>query len=68
MRRPMNCNDYSIGVELEGLEGKRFDAAVGHEHVAPTRKHDPGDGFDWTRLRRTLRWAATRVPCAPMQA
>ena len=84
-----NCNDYSIGIELEGLEGERFEdaqyeqlarvvravgrryaveAVVGHEHVAPTRKHDPGEGFDWARLRRTLRWAATRVPFASMQA
>ena len=67
-----NCNDYSIGIELEGLEGERFkaaqyaqlvvllralsrryaiDAVVGHEHVAPMRKHDPGRGFDWDRLR-----------------
>ena len=23
---------------------------VGHEHVAPARKHDPGPGFDWQRL------------------
>lgn len=63
-----NCNDYAIGIELEGLEGEPFDAvqyealarllqavaraypvraAVGHEHVAPGRKHDPGEGFDW---------------------
>jgi AmpD protein len=84
-----NCNDYSIGIELEGLEGERFedaqyeqlarvvralgrcyaiDAVVGHEHVAPTRKHDPGEGFDWARLRHALRWAATRVPFASMQA
>jgi AmpD protein len=81
-----NCNDYSIGVELEGLEGERFEAAqykqltrllralarhykitavVGHEHVAPTRKHDPGRGFDWGRLRRDLRWSRARVPHAP---
>ena len=67
------CNDYSIGVELEGLEGDRFEAAqyaqlatllqvvtrrypitsvVGHEHVAPGRKHDPGAAFDWALLRR----------------
>jgi N-acetyl-anhydromuramoyl-L-alanine amidase len=80
-----NCNDYSIGIELEGLEGEQFedaqytvlarllrvlgkryaiDAVVGHEHVAPMRKHDPGDGFEWARLRRDLRWAATRVPFA----
>jgi N-acetyl-anhydromuramoyl-L-alanine amidase len=81
-----NCNDYSIGIELEGLEGERFesaqytqlaallralgrryaiDAVVGHEHVAPMRKHDPGRGFDWARLARALRWRQARVPFAP---
>lgn len=66
-----NCNDWSIGIELEGLEGGRFEdvqyerlatllralahryplaEVVGHEHVAPGRKHDPGPGFDWPRL------------------
>jgi len=71
-----NCNDHSIGIELEGLEGRRFAAAqyralaqllrqlgrvlplrevVGHEHVAPGRKRDPGPGFDASRLRRRLR-------------
>lgn len=66
-----NCNDWSIGIELEGLEGQTFEAAqyatlvallgvlvrryplhevVGHEHVAPGRKLDPGPGFDWPRL------------------
>ena len=80
-----NCNDYSIGIELEGLEGKRFMAAqytqlatllralsrrypiaavVGHEHVAPSRKHDPGRGFDWGRLAHMLRWSRARVPFA----
>ena len=70
-----NCNDWSIGIELEGLEGDRFDAAqyrqlarllravarrypladvVGHEHIAPGRKADPGPGFDWLALRRRL--------------
>jgi AmpD protein len=69
------CNDYSIGIELEGLEGDRFDAAqyaaaarllralvrrypisaiVGHEHIAPGRKGDPGPGFDWPRLAKHL--------------
>ncbi|MBX3604192.1 MAG: 1,6-anhydro-N-acetylmuramyl-L-alanine amidase AmpD [Piscinibacter sp.] len=73
-----NCNDYSIGIELEGLEGGAFEApqyaavaallpalarryplraVVGHEHVAPGRKADPGAGFDWSRLR-TLASAA----------
>jgi AmpD protein len=80
-----NCNDYSIGIELEGLEGRRFAAAqytqlasllralarryriaavVGHEHVAPSRKHDPGRGFDWPRLARSLRWRSERLPFA----
>lgn len=78
-----NCNDYSVGIEMEGLEGETFEApqyasvatllrdcaamwpiaeVVGHEHVAPGRKADPGPGFDWARLRRRLRWAATRFP------
>ena len=69
------CNDFSIGIELEGLEGESFDerqypvlaellrsvaarypiaAVAGHEHVAPGRKADPGAGFDWVRLRRSL--------------
>lgn len=70
-----NCNDDSIGIELEGLEGLGFEAAqydalarlcadlvvhypirhvAGHEHIAPGRKHDPGPGFDWPRLRGAL--------------
>ena len=78
-----DCNDWSIGIELEGLEGGTFEAAqyaqlanllqvlsrryplveaVGHEHVAPGRKADPGAGFDWLRLRRLLRGAAPRLP------
>lgn len=71
-----NCNDWSVGIELEGLEGGAFEAAqvrrlatllralqrhcgiaevVGHEHVAPGRKCDPGPGFDWLALQRALR-------------
>jgi AmpD protein len=77
-----NCNDWSIGVEVEGLEGGSFAAPqyralsrllravvtrypvvefVGHEHVAPGRKHDPGPGFDWMRLRRRLHASRARV-------
>ena len=78
-----NCNDWSIGVELEGEDGGRFEPAqylqlarlllslarhypvheaVGHEHVAPGRKADPGPGFDWLRLRRALRSHWPRLP------
>jgi AmpD protein len=79
------ANDWSIGVELEGLEGDTFEPAqyaalerllpaidrvravrqvVGHEHVAPGRKIDPGPGFDWTRLATRLQWDAGRIPFA----
>jgi N-acetyl-anhydromuramoyl-L-alanine amidase len=78
-----NCNDDSIGIELEGLEGQIFEPAqyraltelcqslaqhypiahlVGHEHVAPGRKHDPGPGFDWVRLERQLGWPQACFP------
>lgn len=80
-----NCNDYSIGIELEGIEGAPFDAAqyerlaalihsaaahyplrtvVGHEHIAPGRKQDPGHGFDWKTLIASLNWPA---PCFPSE-
>lgn len=77
------CNDFSIGIELEGLEGDRFELAqyeqlavllralarvhplrglVGHEHVAPGRKADPGPGFDWAQVRRRTRFSAEWFP------
>jgi N-acetyl-anhydromuramoyl-L-alanine amidase len=78
-----NCNNDSIGIELEGLEGGLFEAAqyetltslcaaiplqydilhiAGHEHVAPGRKFDPGQGFDWQLLRQSLGWDARYFP------
>lgn len=77
------CNDFSVGIELEGLEGETFeraqyaalarllralarrlpalDEAVGHEHVAPGRKADPGPGFAWPLLRDALRGRRPRL-------
>ena len=78
-----NCNDWSIGIELEGEDGGHFEPAqylqlarllqslarhypvqeaVGHEHVAPGRKADPGPGFDWLRLQRALHGHWPRLP------
>ncbi len=78
-----NCNDFSIGIELEGLEGETFEApqyttlaqllrairaryalrhVVGHEHVAPGRKIDPGPGFDWNELQVRLAWEGIGFP------
>jgi AmpD protein len=82
-----NCNDDSIGIELEGLEGSAFEPGqyeslrslcaallqaypiahlAGHEHVAPGRKQDPGEGFDWLQLRNALGLPAACFPHLPM--
>lgn len=72
------CNDFSIGIELEGdlqspyrfaqyqslialtqaiqttypdITTKRI---TGHEHIAPTRKTDPGPLFDWAFYKQQL--------------
>lgn len=69
-----NCNDFSIGIELEGDDHTPYteaqyrqlaglisllrahypdiaeEAVVGHEHIAPGRKTDPGPAFDWDYL------------------
>ena len=74
------CNDYSVGIELEGTDDLPYESAqylvlaalaralcqrypvrgmVGHCHVAPGRKTDPGDAFDWPTLGRLLGAART---------
>eukprot|EP00831_Metopus_contortus_P032037 TRINITY_DN25981_c0_g1_i1.p1 TRINITY_DN25981_c0_g1~~TRINITY_DN25981_c0_g1_i1.p1 ORF type:complete len:138 (+),score=21.17 TRINITY_DN25981_c0_g1_i1:134-547(+) len=65
------CNDYSIGIELEGTVKSAYseaqyqalacltaeiqkhypavtaDRITGHSNIAPQRKSDPGEQFDW---------------------
>jgi AmpD protein len=72
------CNDYSIGIELEGTDDRAYtpaqyralasviarlracypgigsDRIVGHCHIAPGRKTDPGASFRWDELGRLL--------------
>ena len=72
------CNDYSIGIELEGTDDipystrqyqqlsalthclqNKFPAIimkniVGHCDIAPGRKTDPGEVFDWQYFRQLL--------------
>lgn len=69
------CNDFSIGIELEGTDTLPYTQAqyaqlvaiaqllrkhygiqevVGHCHIAPERKTDPGEAFDWHYLREAL--------------
>ena len=77
------CNDFSIGVELEGTDFLTFSdqqyaalirltrvlkrvypirEIVGHSDIAPGRKTDPGNEFDWPRylargeLKRVAIW------------
>ena len=72
-RSRSNCNDFSIGIELEGTDDLEYtdeqycqlvqvtlqllavypklkkELIVGHCDIAPERKTDPGDSFDWQR-------------------
>ena len=76
------CNDFSVGIELEGTDDCPYEPAqleqlamviralaaaypqiapervVGHCHVAPGRKTDPGPAFDWPQLHALLGGAA----------
>jgi N-acetyl-anhydromuramoyl-L-alanine amidase len=72
------CNDFSIGIELQGTDVMQYtekqynslvratkqiqqifcnitvDNIVGHVHIAPDRKTDPGASFNWQKYKRSL--------------
>ena len=73
-----NCNEFSIGIELEGTDDLEYppnqyktlieatkglmeaypdislDNIVGHKVIAPVRKTDPGEAFDWDLYKSSL--------------
>jgi len=73
-----NCNDFSLGIEMEGTDLDEYtdeqyislvelsaclmrsypeitlQRIVGHCDIAPGRKTDPGQAFDWPRYRAAL--------------
>lgn len=72
------CNDFSIGIELEGTDDMPYtdnqyaslaglvkelwqkypqikqSNLVGHSDIAPGRKTDPGEAFEWQKLNQLL--------------
>ena len=72
-----NCNDFTVGIELEGTDtiayakaqyhslsqlvndlaaqyGIANDRIVGHCDIAPGRKTDPGESFDWPYFKQLI--------------
>ena len=80
------CNDFSIGIELEGSETQAYtdlqyqqlalvsktllanyprlssEGITGHSDIAPGRKTDPGDTFNWNTLLSALKNEGAHIP------
>jgi AmpD protein len=77
------CNDFSIGVELEGDGDSSFEEAqyktlaslvqvlgpsypnlefAGHSDIAPGRKMDPGNYFDWKKFQKETGIPSKKFP------
>lgn len=48
----LGMHPAATGIEREGRAGVCW--ALGHRDVAPGRKTDPADNFDWSRIRQAL--------------
>ena len=72
------CNDFSLGIELEGSDNQPYTQVqykqltavtfallaeypllnkqriCGHSAIAPGRKTDPGEAFDWQAYQQNL--------------
>ena len=88
-REQPRCNDYSIGVELEGSPEHPYETVqyrrlvelsfllmrhypgitpervMGHCHIAPERKQDPYQHFDWIGYRAQLGGNPAQDPGTP---
>lgn len=77
------CNDFSIGIELEGTDtlaytDAQYDALAaltqclrahypltsvrGHCDIAPGRKTDPGEAFNWGHYAERAGWPVAALP------
>jgi AmpD protein len=77
------CNDFSIGIELEGTDtlaytDAQYDALAaltqclrahypltavrGHCDIAPGRKTDPGEAFEWAHYAQLADWPVAALP------
>lgn len=60
---PYTQAQYTQLARLTGALRSRYPlrAAVGHEHIAPGRKSDPGPAFDWSLYGRLAGWSRRQL-------